>query len=73
MIQDALENEIKDFNQELPKNKEEIISELPDFEVQSKSDKSQSVDEWNRFLNKGFDSLGKMLDDAADGLDDILN
>lgn len=73
MIQDALENEIKDFNQDLPKNKEEIVSELPDFEVKSKSDKSDNVDEWNRFLNKGFDTLGKMLDDAADGLDDILN
>jgi hypothetical protein len=70
MIQDALENEIKDFNQDLPKNKEEIVSELPDFEVKSKSGKSDNVDEWNRFLNKGFDTLGKMLDD---GPDDILN
>lgn len=67
MIQDALENEIKDFNQDLPKNKEEIVSELPDFEVKSKIGKSDNVDEWNRFLNKGFDTLGKMLDDAADG------
>lgn len=71
-LQDALEKEIKDFDEELPENKDEIISKLPKVEIKTSHPKKR-MHRIDRFLDKGFDQLDKLLNNVGDDLDDLFN
>lgn len=71
-FEDVLENKVENFDEDFPKNKEKIISKLPDIEIISthKRHRQQRID---RFLDKGFEKFDKILNGVGNKLDGIFH